>query len=40
MARSSKYNKKSKVTFGLDGLKDTNHIYRQNVNFDKYPKRS
>tara|TARA_B100000424_G_scaffold189654_1_gene147575 strand:- start:5279 stop:6361 length:1083 start_codon:yes stop_codon:yes gene_type:complete len=31
----SSYNKKSKVTFGLDGLKDTNHIYRQNVNFDK-----
>lgn len=27
--------KGSEVTFGIDGLKDTNHIYRQRVNFDK-----
>lgn len=27
--------KGSEVTFGVDGLKDTNHIYRQRVNFDK-----
>lgn len=25
----------SEVTFGIDGLKDTNHIYRQRVKFDK-----
>ena len=32
------YNNKSKVTFGIDGLKDTNHIYRQNVIFDRVMK--
>ena len=26
--------KNGKVIFGVDGLKDTNHIYRQNVNWD------
>jgi MoaA/NifB/PqqE/SkfB family radical SAM enzyme len=26
--------KKGKVIFGVDGLKDTNHIYRQNINWD------
>lgn len=30
-----KYGNGSKVTFGIDGLEDTNHIYRQNVNFKK-----
>tara|TARA_B000000609_G_scaffold158113_1_gene154588 strand:+ start:3958 stop:5037 length:1080 start_codon:yes stop_codon:yes gene_type:complete len=29
----SHYGNKSKVTFGVDGLEDTNHIYRQNVIF-------
>ena len=29
------YDNGSKVTFGIDGLKDTNHIYRQNVIFDR-----
>ena len=28
-----KYGNKSRVTFGIDGLEDTNHIYRQNVIF-------
>tara|TARA_Y100000114_G_scaffold123386_1_gene118947 strand:+ start:503 stop:1585 length:1083 start_codon:yes stop_codon:yes gene_type:complete len=31
----SKYGNKSRVTFGIDGLKDTNHIYRQNVDFER-----
>lgn len=31
----SKHEGKSKVTFGIDGLEDTNHIYRQNVDFNK-----
>lgn len=32
----AKHNKSwSHVTFGIDGLQDTNHIYRQNVNFNK-----
>tara|TARA_Y100000114_G_C11733046_1_gene314664 strand:- start:319 stop:1326 length:1008 start_codon:yes stop_codon:yes gene_type:complete len=30
-----KYGNKSRVTFGIDGLEDTNHIYRVNVNFQK-----
>lgn len=29
----SSYGNKSRVTFGIDGLEDTNHIYRQNVIF-------
>ena len=32
------YGNGSKVTFGIDGLKDTNHIYRQNVIFDRVMK--
>jgi len=30
-----KYGNGSRVTFGIDGLEDTNHIYRVNVNFKK-----
>ena len=30
-----KYGNKSRVTFGIDGLEDTNHIYRVNVNYKK-----
>ena len=30
-----KFNNSGQVTFGIDGLEDTNHIYRQNVNFNK-----
>ena len=26
---------KVKVTFGIDGLQDTNHLYRISTNFDK-----
>jgi MoaA/NifB/PqqE/SkfB family radical SAM enzyme len=33
--KQTDYTKQSKVTFGIDGLADTNHIYRQNVNYDK-----
>ena len=34
----TKYNNNSKIVFGIDGLEDTNHIYRQNVNFKKVMK--
>lgn len=30
-----KYNPDSSVTFSIDGLEDTNHIYRRNVKWDK-----
>ena len=26
---------KVKVVFGIDGLEDTNHLYRRNVKFEK-----
>lgn len=31
----SHYGNRSRVTFGIDGLKDTNHVYRQNVIFER-----
>ena len=31
---ASTFNKKGAVIFSVDGLKDTNHIYRQGVNWD------
>ncbi len=37
-AMFAKYGNKSKVTFGVDGLADTNHIYRQNVDFNRVMK--
>jgi MoaA/NifB/PqqE/SkfB family radical SAM enzyme len=32
------FQKNIKVTFSIDGLSDTNHIYRRNVNWDKLEK--
>ena len=32
---SKKHNQRLRVVFGLDGLEDTNHIYRVNVNWPK-----
>jgi molybdenum cofactor biosynthesis enzyme MoaA len=35
LAKLTKYNIKSYVVFSIDGLEDTNHIYRVGVNWDK-----